>query len=81
MSDVALYIPETLYEALRAQAHKHEQTPDALAVAWLTEDVEQSTSDPLASFAGFIESGTPNWIEQHDLYFSHTQSSPLDEQS
>jgi hypothetical protein len=71
MSDVTLHIPQELYEALREQACKHGQTPDSLAVAWLTEDVHKHTNDgddPLVSLFGTLQSDGQNLAERHDEY-------------
>jgi hypothetical protein len=54
---LTLNIPDDLYESLVRIAGQTRQSPDELAVAWLTQGVRGFEEDPLLKLAGCIELG------------------------
>lgn len=84
----SLTVPEALYARLAAEAQREGLAVDELLAALLAERVQGSAitqeqnvevvegydpaTDPLARFAGIIETATPGWIERHDAVFGET---------
>jgi hypothetical protein len=44
------------------------QTPEEVALQWLSEAAQQITDDPIEQFIGTIPSQIPDWTTQHDVY-------------
>lgn len=79
----SITVPEELYARLAAEAEREGLTLDGLLAALVAERTRDSTisqdieivegydpaADPLARFAGIIESAEPGWIERHDATF------------
>lgn len=79
----SITVPEDLYARLAAEAARAGLTLDDLLEALLAERSHESThievvegydpaTDPLARFAGIIETAEPGWIERHDAIFGET---------
>jgi hypothetical protein len=65
---LTLQIPEELYQPLISTATQTGQTPEAVALQWLSEAAQQVTDDPIDQFIGAIPSNIPDWTTQHDAY-------------
>lgn len=82
----SIAIPEDLYARLAAEAQREGLTVDELLAAMLAQRVQDNAitqdikvvegydpaTDPLARFAGIIETAEPGWIERHDAIFGET---------
>jgi hypothetical protein len=70
---LTLQIPEELYQPLIDAAERMGQTPEEVALKWLSEVAQQITDDPIEQFIGAIPSQVPDWTTQHDLYLGQNQ--------
>lgn len=84
----SITVPEELYPRLAAEAEREGLSVDELLAALLAERTQDITvsqdievvegydpaADPLARFAGIIETAEPGWIEHHDAIFGKTDS-------
>jgi hypothetical protein len=70
---LTLQIPEELYQLLIDAAERMGQTPEEVALKWLSEVAQQITDDPIEQFIGAIPSQVPDWTTQHDLYLGRNQ--------
>jgi hypothetical protein len=84
-------VPDDIYKEIATYAAKRGQTPDALLIALLEEDVDQlrqtdamaairnapydPAHDPLAPFIGRFDDDDLDWIEKHDEYFGGIRES------
>lgn len=65
---LTLEVAEEIYQPLLKTAAQTGQTPEALAAQWLANAVRQFNDDPLEKFIGALDSGIPDWADQHDKY-------------
>jgi hypothetical protein len=65
---LTLQIPEELYQPLIEAAAQMGQTPEEVALQWLSEAAQQIADDPIEQFIGTIPSQIPDWTTQHDVY-------------
>jgi hypothetical protein len=70
---LTLQIPEELYQPLIDAAERMGQTPEEVALKWLSEVAQQITDDPIEQFIGAIPSQVLDWTTQHDLYLGQNQ--------
>jgi ABC-type proline/glycine betaine transport system substrate-binding protein len=56
-----LQIPEELYQPLMNVAVQMGQTPEEIALKWLSEVAQQVTDDPIEQFIGTIPSHLADW--------------------
>jgi hypothetical protein len=71
---LTLQIPEELYQPLIDAAAQMGQTPEEVALQWLSEAAQQIADDPIEQFIGTISSQIPDWTTQHDLYLGRQTS-------
>jgi hypothetical protein len=64
---LTLQISEELYRPLMNIAEEMGQTPEEVALMWLSEIARQITDDPIEKFIGTIPSHLTDWTTQHDL--------------
>jgi hypothetical protein len=65
---LTIQIPEELYQPLMNTAVQMGQTPEEVALRWLSEVAQQIADDPIEQFIGAIPSHLPDWTTQHDIY-------------
>ena len=65
---LTLEVPEEVFEPLAKAAEQTGQTPEELAVQWLTNVARQFAEDPVEKFIGAFDSGVTDWADQHDKY-------------
>jgi hypothetical protein len=63
-----LDIPEEIDEPLKKTAEQNGQSPETLAVQWLTVAVQRLVDDPLEKFIGAFDSQETDWADHHDQY-------------
>lgn len=68
MHTLTLEVPEAVYEPLRKTAEQSGQSPEVLAVQWLTAAVQQLVEDPVEKFIGAFNSQGSDWADHHDRY-------------
>jgi hypothetical protein len=65
---IKLDLPDEVYESLVASAEQQGQTPEELAVHYITESTQQTGADPLDKFIGVFNSKMPGWSDKHDEF-------------
>lgn len=65
---LTLEVPDEVYSSLLQRARLAGQTPEELAVRWLSNAVSSSTEDPIEKFIGAFDSGLTNLGSEHDRY-------------
>jgi hypothetical protein len=63
---LTIQIPEELYQPLIDAAAQMGQTPEEVALRWLSEVAQPITDDPIEQFIGAIPSHLPGWTTQHN---------------
>lgn len=65
---LTLEVAEEIYQPLLKTAAQTGQTPEELAAQWLANAVRRFADDPLDKFIGALDTGIPDWADQHDKY-------------
>ncbi len=65
---LVLDVPADLYEPLAQTAAETGQTPEQLAIAWLTASLRHAADDPVEDFIGAFDSEVSDWADRHDKY-------------
>jgi hypothetical protein len=65
---LTLHVPAETYEPLERLARSLGQTPESLAVQWLSAVSHSAAHDPLEEFLGAFGDGPQNWADEHDRY-------------
>jgi hypothetical protein len=69
---LTLDIPEDVYEPLKRTAEQSGQSPEVLAVQWLTTAVQHLVEDPLEKFIGAFNSQGSDWADHHDQHLGQS---------
>ena len=64
---ITVEVPQDVYDSLLEAAEETGETPEQVAVQWLTQATQYSY-DPLDDIVGAISSDIPDWGERHDYY-------------
>lgn len=65
---LTLEVPDEIYLSLLQRARLAGQTPEDLAVQWLSQAASSSTEDPIERFIGAFDSGLTDLGSEHDRY-------------
>jgi hypothetical protein len=65
---ITLELPKEIYEPLAKTALEEGQTPESLAVEWLTKGARLALEDPLEALIGSLSSNLEGWADEHDKH-------------
>ncbi len=74
---ITLDLPEEVYEPLKRTAKDNGQSPEDLAVKWLTTVVQRLGDDPLEQFIGVFNSQEADWADEHDRHLGQSVAATM----
>ncbi len=78
---ITLDLPEEVYEPLKRTAKDNGQSPEDLAVKWLTTVVQRLSDDPLEQFIGAFDSQEADWADEHDRHLGQSLAETMQSQN
>ena len=74
---ITLDLPEEVYEPLKRTAKDNGQSPEDLAVKWLTAAIQHLGDDPLEQFIGAFNSQEADWADEHDRHLGQSLAADM----